>query len=267
MLYLTLILSRKGWIWQIISLFLVLGIFTLPLIYRWQTGFYHINIFGGLLPWSDSLDYYIDAQQLLMGQRFTQTSTKRPLFTGLLSVLLAVTGRNLQLTLVLLLLLNALSFYLFAREIQRSYGSLAAAFSLVFLYLFAQRFSGLTMTENLGMCLGALGLTNVLRGAREKKASLVLVGLFTIAVSLVTRSGAYFFLPAVVLWGAFYFRKTRKRLEGKTKLPSRITRSHFTALFPVTKDGCRFIRITREFTNRKSGESPFKKSKITQSCF
>ncbi len=203
---LALVLGRRGWGWGLVQAFFVVLLFTLPLISRWQTGFYHANLFGGILPWSDAADYYTDAQQLLLGHHFTETSTKRPLFAGFLSVLLFITRQNLQVSVLILTLLVGLACYLLAREVRASHGALAAAFCTVVIFLFFRRYAGQTMTESLGLCLGALGLGAIWRGARLRLPSLWLAGLFILSMALMARAGAFFILPALILWAGLYFR-------------------------------------------------------------
>ncbi len=111
-------------------------------------------IIAGLLPFSDAASYYSDALRVTEGFRFSAFSGRRPLFPALLAVLLAVTGRNLVVSLAILGVLIGLACYLAAREMQRSIGIWPALLFLLVLFLFYRRFAGATMTENLGLPLG-----------------------------------------------------------------------------------------------------------------
>jgi hypothetical protein len=91
-----LVFSRKELSWDIISLTLVLILFGLPLIYKWQTARFYGYMFGGLLPWSDAQGYYTGAHHLMYDGNLSSWATRRPLFAGFLAVLLSNTGNNLQ---------------------------------------------------------------------------------------------------------------------------------------------------------------------------
>ncbi|HET9905828.1 MAG TPA: hypothetical protein VFQ23_04290, partial [Anaerolineales bacterium] len=56
--FLALIFSRKGIAWDTISLTLTLVLFSVPLIYKWQSAGFYGYLIGGLLPWSDAAGYY-----------------------------------------------------------------------------------------------------------------------------------------------------------------------------------------------------------------
>ena len=102
----------------------------------------------------------------MAGQNLSSFSARRPLFPGLLAVLLTLTGRNLMASLGILTAITAGACYLAAKEIQRTHGAEAAAFVLTILFLFYRYNSGLVMSESLGVTLGALGFVLIWRGNR-----------------------------------------------------------------------------------------------------
>src|SRR5690242_4305804 len=104
----SILFQKAGPFWVWISFSLVLVLFTLSLIYKWQILGEDSFLIGGLLPWSDSYGYYDEAQRLLHGLHLTTWGARRPLFPAFLSVLLALTQNNLQLVLIILVLLSAL---------------------------------------------------------------------------------------------------------------------------------------------------------------
>jgi hypothetical protein len=87
-IFLGLIFSRKGIVWDTISLTLTLVLFSIPLIYKWQTAGFYGYLIGGLLPWSDAAGYYSGAQHLIYDGYLTSWATRRPLFSGFLTVVL-----------------------------------------------------------------------------------------------------------------------------------------------------------------------------------
>ncbi|EKD89048.1 MAG: hypothetical protein ACD_34C00220G0001, partial [uncultured bacterium] len=156
----------KGF-WGIFAAFsLTLLLFGLPLSGLWRSGANEPFIIGGLLPFSDAASYYSDALRVVEGHRFSAFSARRPLFPALLTVLLAITGQNLMISIAILGALIAIICYVAAREIQRSFGTLPSVVFLFILFLFYRRIAGTTMTENLGLPLGVAAFTILWGAAR-----------------------------------------------------------------------------------------------------
>lgn len=197
---------QSNWIGSLASFSLTLVLFALPLSGLWNNGITEPGIIGGLLPWSDASGYYGDAKRLLEGDTFSVFSSRRPLFAGMLASLLGLTGQNLQVTLAILVLINAVSCFLLVREIQRSHGTIAGLIVLAILFVFYRRFAGTALTENLGLALGSVGLANLWRGTLNRQINPSLLGLFLLTLALNARAGAFFILPALIVWGAWFFR-------------------------------------------------------------
>ncbi len=198
-----------GWKGTLLGLGLILALFALTVSGLWASGVSEPSILGGLIPFSDAAGYYSDARRLLEGQLFSSFSSRRPLFAGMLAALLGLTGRNLQLTLAVLVAITAVACYLLAREVQGTHGILAATLVMVVLFLYYRRFTGTTLTENLGLSSGALGLALLWRGGWQKKIGYVLGGIFLLTLALNARAGTFFILPVLVVWAAWVFRKKR----------------------------------------------------------
>jgi hypothetical protein len=197
----------NGWLGRWISLSVVLSVFALSLAGMWASGQSDALIMTGLLPISDAHGYYLDANLLLNNQPFSVFSSRRPLFAGLLAVILKVTGLNLQLTVALLVLMTALCCYLAARAVRRTSGSLAAAVFLLIIFLFYRRFAGTTMTENLGLSLGSLGFALLWRGPLDKSVWKAILGIAVLTLGLIARAGPFFILVGIIIWAARIFRK------------------------------------------------------------
>ncbi len=88
---------------------------------------------------------------------------------------------------------------------RRSFGPASGALILYLLFIYYRQISGSTQTENLGLALGALGLTFLLRGARLKHLGFCLAGLFWTALGLNARPGPFFILPLLMLWMGLAF--------------------------------------------------------------
>jgi hypothetical protein len=204
-IFFTLLLRRNGKVWETLHAVMVFGLFAIALIYKWQFANYDGNIIGGLLPWSDASDYYSDAQRLLIGLDFSPMATRRPLFTAFISVLLRLVNGNLMIALACLTLVNALAVFFTIQMVKRAYGSAAASIFLVLVYLFYEKFAGKILTEQLGFALGNLALFFLLAGGYTKSLWRALLGLGLLTLALNARAGAFFILPAFILWIALYF--------------------------------------------------------------
>ena len=204
-----------GWIGRLLALTLTLSLFALPLAGLWASGQTQTTVINGLIPLYDAYDYYTDALRLLAGHDFSVFSARRPLFPGLFSVVLALTGRNLMTSLAVFAAITGLACYLAAREIQRTHGAEAAVFILVILFLFYRAHEGVAMSENLGVPLGALGFALIWRGTADRNRWLVLAGMFAITLALNARAGAFFVLPLLVLWASWFFRENNARFSWK----------------------------------------------------
>jgi hypothetical protein len=204
-----LALLPGGWKGTLLGLGSCLALFALGVSGLWTSGVSEPSILGGLMPFSDAAGYYIDARRLLEGQLFSSFSSRRPLFAGMLSALLGLTGRNLQLTIAVLVAITGIACYLLVREVQSTHGALAATLVMVILFLYYRRFSGTTLTENLGFPAGALALALLWRGAAQKKRGYILGGIFLLTLALNARAGTFFVLPLLVVWAAWVFREKK----------------------------------------------------------
>jgi len=196
-----------------LSLSALLITFALPLARLWQTGSTDSYVAGGLLPLSDAAGYYGDARNILLGIPTGDWAPQRPLFSGLLASLLALTHQNLQMCLALLVIINAIACWFIAREVRKTHGALVAALLSMQVFFFYRLFVGKTMTENLGLAMGLLAFAVLWRSAHTRHLWTGLLGIFLLAFALNARIGTVFVLPAVILWGAYWFRRSA-RLSG-----------------------------------------------------
>lgn len=202
--------SVKGWLGISLSLTTTLALFALPLARLWSTGVSQIFAWGGILTWTDSAGYYIHAGNILQGLSMTSSiHHARPFFVGILCFLFWLTHLNLQITLSILTALIGISCFFLAREVQKSYGTSAGILVILCLFLFIRPLIGSVMTENLGLCLGTLSLALLLRGARKMSLNMSLMGLFILTIALNVRTGAFFVLPFILLWGCYVFRGSK----------------------------------------------------------
>jgi len=202
--------QMNGWPGILVSFSGTIILFALPLAGVWNSGISEANILGGVIPWSDANGYYVDASQTLEGRHFSTFSSRRPLFAALLTFLLGITQENLQFSIAILVLMTAVACFFCTREIQRSHGTFAALFVLTLVFIFYRRFAGTILTTNLGMPLGLIGFSILWRGASQEQINLCLFGTFLLTLALNARAGAFFILPAIIIWGIFYFRSQNR---------------------------------------------------------
>lgn len=203
-LLLGFILPGRWGLWTAFTL--TLAVFAFSLAGLWASGQTEPYAVSGLLPWNDAATYYSDAGKLLEGIPLSEASARRPIPTGLLAAVLGLAGRDLQVTLAVMLLITACAAFLAAREIQHSHGATPALVMMLIVLMFSRRFSGTTMTEGLGLAYGLLGTGLIWRGAADMNRKFVLLGVFTITLALCIRAGTFFLLPALVLWSGWIFR-------------------------------------------------------------
>lgn len=203
-----LALWRRGWFGVAATVALVLVAVAFPLAARWQDVSVHGNATGGLLPYSDARGYWLEANRLLDGVPL-DWAARRPAFTAFLSTLFALTGRNLEWSLVFLAAMNAAAIALMGLELRRSLGPPAGAVAIVVLVAFYGFDGGLgtTLTENIGLAVAALGFAAMVRGTRVSQPAVYATGVGLVAFALMARAGAFFVLPALVLAAAWEFRQ------------------------------------------------------------
>ncbi|NJL55599.1 hypothetical protein HC928_10670, partial [bacterium] len=217
---------KKTWIYDLVLLTFVAILFALPLSGIWNSGISEASFIGGLLPWNDANGYYLEAQKLHLEQiNFEISGSRRPMFPGLLAVLMRLFDGNLQAILGILVIFSAVASYCLSRSVHKVCGLASGGLSLFLLFAFYRRYAGTTLTENLGFGLGCLGLLFLLEAtsildlkcavtSKVPSRGLVLsiVGIFFLSLALNARAGAFFILPAILFWGIFQFINDRKSL-------------------------------------------------------
>lgn len=201
---------RQGWLWKAVALAATMTAFTLPLWRAWETATSGHNLMLGLLPFVDANGYYADALRLLSGNLFSAPGVYRPLFTTFLAVFLKVLDGNLQVAAVLFAVFTALGIFSLAMEARRTYGVWPAVALIYFVQFFYRQYVGAPMTEQLGVPLGAFGLTALIQATQKRNRWLYICALFLLSLGLTVRAGAYFALPALLLYGLYLFKENRK---------------------------------------------------------
>lgn len=192
--------SANGWL----SLTSVAVLFGLGLSGLWSNAFSELQVAAGMLYFSDSSQYYFDAQRLLNGIPFSSFSARHPLPTLFTTLILLATGKNLQLTLAIMVFICSLCTALAGHKLKRIFGPLASAVFILSLFLFYRRFAGMLDSENLGLALGCLSFSCLFSISDSRKTT-SLVGMILLSLALAARPGAFLILPAALLWYIFYY--------------------------------------------------------------
>jgi len=192
---------------------LVMALFALQLASKWSLGISNANIIGGLLPYKDGFYYYNGARMLLAGQAITGEGLQgafRPLFPGMLSVLLLFTRHNLIWVIAIIVFLVALCIYLAAWSLRDSFGPLPAALLIVLTYSFIRPMIGYTLTELPSLAFSCLAFILLLKGAESKRVSEIALGSLMLVIAVSVRAGPFLMLPMLVLWIGWAYRAEKK---------------------------------------------------------
>ncbi len=170
----------------------------------WSNAIPRYSAIGGLIPWSDVMGYYRDAFQISAGNGVRYSvEANRILHTAPLAALFGATNANLQISLGIIGLFWAVVIYILSREMELSFGNKSGVICALLSILFYSSFiSGTLLSENSGFLLGGIGTSVLLNGARRKHFLSVMIGVLFLTLGLNARSGAYFVLPALVLWAS-----------------------------------------------------------------
>jgi len=207
LIFFVLLLNTNSPAWQTRQIAFVFALFAIPLIYKWQSAFNDGYILGGLLPWSDASGYNTGALSLLSGTLLNVWGSRRPLFAGFLAVLFKLTGWDFMIALIILTLFNTIAVFFVVRMIKERFGSISAGIFLILSFEFYARFSGVTSTEQLGFALANIALFFLLSCIRDRSFGKGLWGLALLTLALNARAGAFFILPALIVWLVFSFRE------------------------------------------------------------
>ncbi len=200
------LMNLRGWPRTWLPLAVLLAGLAIPQACMWATGQSKSMAIGGLVPFSDASGYLDYACDMLRNHRIVAGFSDRPMFAAMLSSLFQFTGLNLQAVLSILLAFCGVGMFLAAREMHARFGTVAAVFFLFILYVFYNRFTGMLMTEHLGLALSLYALPLLLRGLLEPRRSLWMCGLLFLSAALWARAGALFLLPVLCVFTGRHFR-------------------------------------------------------------
>jgi hypothetical protein len=197
-------------VWDAVAAAALTSLFAITLLLLWHGRIHFYSTIGGLLPYDDAAGYYFDARRVLAGGTFGAFSARRPLGPGLLVTVLGLVHGNLQITVALLALMDAVCCFVFVREIGRAAGVVAMMAAAFVMFAFFFRYIGTTVTEHVGFSFGALGFAALWRSARNRERAAGLVGILLVTIALNARAGAFLILPMLVGWWSLLFGENRR---------------------------------------------------------
>ena len=198
-------------------------IFALLLARNWSLGISNANIIAGFIPYKDAFYYYNSARELLSGNLIPANGLQglfRPLFPGLLAVLLAISGHNLLTATAWMTLLLAFSCHAAAHAIRERLGSAPASLWMALVTAFIAPLVGFQLTELPSLAYASLALVLLMRGEEQKSWLDILLGSLILVLATSIRAGAFLMLPLLAAWAAYSLRdkNIRKNLLRLTSL-------------------------------------------------
>jgi hypothetical protein len=207
--------SENQWA-QFGFLALALVLFGIPLSGMWSGGPYGYNVIAGIFPYSDAAAYEQGSRALMEDGQLDPWNTRRPLTSVLLGSLFTAGSGSLQFTQAILVYLNAVAAFCAARALWASHGFAAGLLMLASLFAFYAPHLGSLLSENLGLALGSTAFALLWYGVRVGEKWAIAIGLFALSLGLNARAGAFFVLPALILWLSWRDAKSDKRAGLQT---------------------------------------------------
>lgn len=195
---------------------LALILFGIPLSGMWSGGPYGYNIIAGVFPYSDAAGYEQGSRSLMENGHLDSWNTRRPLTAILLGSLLTVSNNSLQFTQAVLIFITAVAAFCAARALRASHGLAAGLLMLATLFAFYSPQLGSLLSESLGLALGSTAFALLWYGIHNERRWAVAFGLFSLSLGLNARAGAFFVLPAIILWLSWRDMKVDKQTGLKT---------------------------------------------------
>ena len=191
----------------------------LILVSLWSTNSSTGLVIAGLYPISDASGYWICANSLLDNGHFGypldtgEWCQRRAIYPTFLAGLNLIGARQMIPTLMLQAAMVAAAIFVLIRRLSPHLPAIAtlACAGLLLAYAADEAFP-VTMTENAGLIFGCLGLAMLLRAADDRSLRWLVGGAAILSLALNARAGAFFALPALVLWAGLVARLYRRRI-------------------------------------------------------
>lgn len=196
--------EMDGWVWALPALTLLA---VAPIAIAWASARSHGAFLLGAIPYSDAGDYLQGAWKLLGEGALDPWNCRRPLNAALFAARLVLVGHSVERAMVLQALLLALGASLAGRAVAMDLGRRAGFTVAAAVVVFGAIYTPTTLSESLGLTLGALALATLWHAARTGRPLALGAGFFALTVALNARSGPFFALGTLLLWAALDARR------------------------------------------------------------
>lgn len=160
---------------------------------------------GGLVPFSDAISYFATAHDHIRDGVWNQVALRRPLAAAFREVLTVFGLFSFPAMLFLQTLLIAAATWFAAGAIARWRGTWAGLTFFGLMFLAMRSFLPTSLTEPLGLIWALFSIPFFVVALRERSLAHALAGFAIIVVALMTRMGAMFIVPALMLWLIWQF--------------------------------------------------------------
>lgn len=178
----------------------------LPLISAWATFSASPFAIGGLIPWTDADSYYFGAERILATGYIDYWNQNRPLNATILAMKLALTNGNLAHALLLQSMMFGMAAFFAAYALAQTYGRYVGILMYFLLLVFASIYLPTTMSESLGITIGATSFALLWTGEMRSLRWIFVCGLCMLTLALMARMGAMLILPLLVLYMGYKFK-------------------------------------------------------------
>lgn len=182
----------------------------------WAAGKTHPNAIAGLVPWDDASGYLSCARELIAGAVVNPSCGMRPYYVAEFGALLALSGGNLQVAVLLQAAVLGSVVGWFSYKVSRYAGIAAGVTVYAVLLIFSVEFTLPILTENAGLLLGLLALGILLQRPASILPLHFLAVLLLLALALNARAGAMLVLPALLVWSAILSHGDRRQRMMRT---------------------------------------------------
>ena len=165
---------------------------------------------GGIIPNSDSADYFSDIQSFLKYGIMTSSAIYRPLASLVAAVLYNLSGENIIYFFYLTSFLIIFAVFRFATVLSIQLNKSLAILSAFCLCLYFGLFQATFMTEIVGGIVGLIAIATLLEGFLKKNKLLFYLGIILLAFSFQMRAGAFIIVPILLLFGSTRFSSKYK---------------------------------------------------------
>ena len=168
---------------------------------------------GGLVPFNDAAGYTANTSYQAEKGVWNELSLRRPLAAAFRTSLAFLSGSSYSTMLLLQTCLLSVLLCFAAWAIVRWRGLWAGVAFVGLVYIYARSVAPTTLTEPLGICWALFSVPFLIVALRAQSRDHAMLALAGITIALMTRMGAMFTIPALVIWIFWQFGQSwRQRI-------------------------------------------------------